>query len=501
MFSFSNADRVGLTIDQSGIRYAKVKNKKGWEIERCGFLPFEQGHILDDQFTALDELRDSIHSWVKAEKLLGATVTVAVPTSQVIIRKLKFDAANARELKQLVELEVETALHLPFETPVYDFIQTGLEDGKQQVLVYASPLKWIQQCMQLLEGAGLKLRQADLASFALARAVQQKLQTSLESTMLIHLDKANIEIYMFHNGYPVFMRVMNEYEQYAIGEDGLAPEVVASMNAEIARLLNFYQYSIHEGESRITHTVITGSLKGRDRFIEAFCDLNAEMRVESVVFDDLTPSAQGVKGDDFRIPFGLAIRDNKPDVINLLPERLVRSKSLPIRLVIAGLIWVIGVAAIFIMYGWNAASIDDKKRQAEALAQSNALLEAELTNLNNQSSSNADPEAVIQAIVQNRQDAVQVLDYLHDQLPVGALLQTLEYAKPGSVALTVKFADMQHIADYLTALRTFEYSGGAALQGYSGTGEEWTARYEMKWKDEAEKQDNGEEVPAANESE
>ncbi|MEK3881706.1 hypothetical protein [Paenibacillus sp. PL2-23] len=51
------------------------------------------------------------------------------------------------------------------------------------------------------------------------------------------------------------------------------------------------------------------------------------------------------------------------------------------------------------------------------------------------------------------------------------------------------------------ALRTFPYSGGALLQGYTGTDTQWTARYEMKWKDQSEQAADGEGGAAANGSE
>ncbi|MEK3881707.1 pilus assembly protein PilM [Paenibacillus sp. PL2-23] len=442
---FASADRVGLTIDQHGIHYAKLKKKKEWEIDKCGFMPFEPGWYQDDQFIAIDEIRHRLLAWVRSEKLTGAAVILTVPTSQVIIRKLTFEASNAKELKQLVELEVETALHLPFQTPVYDFIHTETMNGKQSVLVYASPLKWIQQCVSLLEDAGLKVTEAELASTSLARAIQDKLDTPLESTMLVNLNQTTIEIYMFHKGNPVFMRVMNEYDQLAIGEEGLSQELIGSINAEISRLLSFYQYSIHEGESRITHTIITGDLGGRDRFQTEFSELHPEMEVGYADFAYIGQSMPDILADPYRIPFGLALREKKTTAINLLPERTISKRRAPIQIVVAGSIWIACLIAMASLMAMNHASLESHKQQAESLRQSNALLEQELANLNQQSRADADPEAVIQTILDNRQDTVEVLDDLNDELPAGASLQTLEYSKPGSVALLITICRMWRI--------------------------------------------------------
>lgn len=483
---FEGTNRIGLTIDHKGVRYAKAKKKKTWELEGCGFLPFAPGLIVEDEFIALEEIRNQLKHWVKAEKLVGASVTLAIPTSQVIIRKLNIETSNAKELKQLIELEIETALHLPFEKPVYDYVVTSSVDNKNEVLVYVSPLKWIQQCVSILEHAGLKIKVAELASTALARYVQKNMNTNLESTMLINLDYSNIEIYMFHNSEPVFMRVMNEYEQLSIEEDGLAPELIASINAEISRLLNFYQYSIHEGQSKITHTIVTGNVKGKEQLINEYSLLQPDMQVTSLSFDSSSANLKGEAADDYRIAFGLAIRESKDKRINLLPEKIINKKQYSLQLLVVGALWLVCLIVIISLYAGAHSKINKQNTAAEALTQSNALLEQELSNLNKKSQLETDPESVIKSIQEHRQDAVMVLDQLHDHLPVGAAIQTVEYSKPGALSLIVKFTDMQQIAEYLTVLRTFSFSGGAILQGYTGTDTQQIARFEMKWKDQLE---------------
>ncbi|MGO4347266.1 pilus assembly protein PilM [Paenibacillus sp. MCAF9] len=479
-------NRIGLTIDHTGVRYVKAKKKKGWEIEKSGFLPFAAGLIVEDQFTAVEELRNQLKHWVKAEKLTGAFVTVSIPTSQVIIRKLFIESSNAKELKQLIELEIETALHLPFEKPVYDYVIISSANDRSEVLVYVSPLKWIQQCVALLEGAGLKVKYAELASTALARAIKEKNDTKLESTMLINLDDSNIEIYMFHNSQPVFMRVMNEYEQLAIKETGLAPELIASINAEISRLLNFYQYSIHEGQSKITHTLVTGNVIGKEQLISEFSLLQPDMLVESQSFASSSPQMKGNEADEYRMAFGLAIRENKDKAINLLPERSINKKQFSAQLVVAGVLWFACLIVIVSLYAGASSSLQKQTKAADALTQSNALLEQELANLNKQSQLDVDPESVIKSIREHRQDAVAVLDQLQDHLPALAAIQTMEYSKPGSIALIVKFVDMKDVADYLSVLRTLPFSGGALLQGFTGTETQQIARFEMKWKGQLE---------------
>ena len=90
--------RIGMTIDQSGIRYATLRKKKGWELEKSGFYPFPPGLIVQDGIVNEESLRISIRQWAKQEGLQGSTAVLAVPTSQVIVRRMSIPAVNDKEL-------------------------------------------------------------------------------------------------------------------------------------------------------------------------------------------------------------------------------------------------------------------------------------------------------------------------------------------------------------------------------------------------------------------
>lgn len=108
--------RIGITVDQTGVRYVTVKRKSRGKLERAASLPIPPGIIIEDQIVNSESLSLQVKQWVKAEKLRGASATIAIPTSQIIIRKMRIPSIKPQELRQLVELEVETALRLPLKT-------------------------------------------------------------------------------------------------------------------------------------------------------------------------------------------------------------------------------------------------------------------------------------------------------------------------------------------------------------------------------------------------
>lgn len=475
--------RVGLTIDHGGVRYARVrKRKKGWEIERTGFLPFADGVILEDQFTNMEELRSSLKDWVKKERLNGTSVTLSIPTSQIIIRKLQIGTVSSRELDQLINLEVETALHLPFEDPVYDYIAAGSAEQSTNVLVYASPQKWIKQCIELLESTGLKVKFAELASTAFARAIKAQYKDSLENTMLIHLDKANVEVYMFHQGHPVFMRVINEYDYSGSIDGTFTQELISSINAEISRLLSFYQYSIHDGESRIVQAIIAGELAGRTQLAAELQQAQPDMRVETVELESPLRKRVRRKLDEYMIPFGLAIREKSSPGINLMPERARKTKQIPAKLLIAGILWLLCLGAILALNTNNRLQISDYEHTVQVLKDKAALLQQQVSTQNTEAQADADPEAVVQFINEHRQDAVAVLDELTNRLPYGSRLTSIEYNKPGNLALTFKSPDLTALSTYLSSLRAMSFVGNVHLQSFADNNGQWVGSYEVTWK-------------------
>lgn len=474
--------QYGLTIDHGGVRYAQVKRKKkGWEIDRTGFLPFADGVILEDQFTGVDELRGRLKEWVKKERLQGKSIHLSIPTSQIIIRKLQIATANPKELDQLIDLEVETALHLPFLNPVYDYIAAGSEEQATNILLYASPQNWIKQCIELLQSAGLKVKHAELPSTAFARAIQAQYKDSLEDTILVHLDDANVEVYMFHEGNPVFMRVINEYD-YSGSEDGsFTPELITSINAEIARLLNFYQYSIHDGQTRINQAIIAGAKQGRNQLAAALNQAQPDMKVETIELQSSTRKKSRLRADEFIIPYGLAIKDKKSKAINLMPVKTNHAKRIPAKLVAAFMVWLLILGTILAWYMNNSAQISDLKHEAQVLQDQSALLEQQMTKMNSSATHADDPQAVIAAITSARQDAVAVLDELNKRLPAGAGIATIAYSKPGSITMSVKLNDLKSISDYLVSLRAMPFAGQAVIQTFANNNGQWLASYEVSW--------------------
>ncbi|WP_433945231.1 pilus assembly protein PilM [Paenibacillus sp. SN-8-1] len=482
----SGNKHIGLTVDPGGIRYVIVAKKNIWEVERCGHFPFPKGVVNGEGFHATDDLHEQLKFWVKQEKLQGSTATISIPTSHMIIRKLSVETGNPKEITQLVGLEVETTLHLPFTDPVYDFIPVESTDSSTEVLVYASRPGWVVECNELLNDIGIKVKHAEVSSTALARTIQNVQDIPFQDTLLLYFGKEGTEVYLFHNNHPVFMRVINEYQHEELKEQGLTPEIISDINAEISRLLNFYQYSIQNGGSRITEVIVSGEVQGREQFVSLLQLEQPDIQVN--VFD--------FEATDYIIPFGLAVRENKDKYINLLRQTKFSYRRIPTYLLMVGIAWIIGLSIILTLILVNKSAISENQATIKELEIQSSKLEQELVKLENGSNSVTDPNKVLEYIKENKQYSYKVWDELQLLLPEGSSIKQVDYSKPGTLAVSIQTADMKGISDYLVSLRAASFVNDVRLQNFTNnSGLDWSANYSIQWKssprDEAAQQEGG----------
>ncbi|MDI4644322.1 pilus assembly protein PilM [Cohnella hashimotonis] len=458
----SGAKTIGLTLDPSGARLVKLKKKKTWEIERVSVLPLPPGLFEEDRISDYTEARSLLTDWIRKEKLQGQSVTLSFPTSHVIVRRLRIQSTSDRDLAGLVALEVETTLHLPFEDPVHDFIKLGTEAESTNVLVFAASRQLIQSYTDMVEGAGLKVSGIELSATALARAIRELQDEKFGETMLVNLDASALEIYMFHGGHPVFLKTIALYGQSDM--DGVLSEgQLSELTAEIARMLNFYQFSIHEGNARITEALIVGSDQGRNQLLAVLQQSQPEVNIRAFSFDTYA-TQHTYSADDNRVAVGLALWHQDKQRINLMPRIDREARLYPVILAASLAVWVLAVGAVSYYYFDNKSELKAGETTISQLNDQIALLQSGLEAQNSQQSGQTNPLKVIEDIRGNRRDAVAILTELEGKLPSGSRLQSVSYSSLGQIGLTVQVSDFDSASRYLFDLKHMSFAASAQLQ-------------------------------------
>lgn len=482
---------AGLAIEQTGIHFIGLNNKS-WEVRKKKFLPLLPGMIVENQVADSQALLDWVKQWVKKEGLRGSRVSLSIPPSQIIIRKMSIASTIDKQVEQLVKLEVETGLYLPFENPVYDYVTTDVDENESHLLVFAAPRQWIQDYVDVLENAGLKVNNVEVSATALARSIAMGHGEDFTETLLIQLEKSLLDIYMFHEGNPVFIRTINLYDlnqgSPVVGNDNLgtadymaeaaatmtleehpeehlSPEQMVEITAEISRMLNFYQYSLHDGSTRIKNVLITGSPQVRKQLNDELVKSLTDIEIIPISLDQLSDSAvPDPELNHYRVAAGAALRSGSAKAIDLLPKEDREALLFPyVAMALVG-IWLLASIGTGIYYAANKGEISNGKEQIQGLQDRTTLMQVELAKLTNGGTGQLDRNAVIEELLKHKTDAVSILDELLKGLPKGAVFRDILYTQGASVALTVNVVTMEDASSYLKQLRGMSFVKGASIQ-------------------------------------
>lgn len=454
-------NRAGLSIDQSGIRYVRL-NKKTKGIVKRFFVPLEPGVMEDNQIRDLEVLKQQLKTAVAHEKIKGTEVFLTIPPSQMIIRKLSVPTTNKKQLDSFVQLEVETGLYLPFEHPVYDFIVTNTGDDLTEVLVFASPYDMIQTYVEVVQEAGLHVAGVEISGISLSRLITEGYNQNFAETMIIHQEDSYIDVYMFHQGYPVFMRTLSLDEVNEI-HDGMAPLKLDEISAEISRMLNFYQYSLYDGEARINKIIITGHKQVRQILVHQLSNFLPEITVREETFDQLIDEMNpGSDANNYRLALGAALKPYGGFDIDLIP-RIDKSVLFSrVSKIFIG-VWVAGAMLLGTVYLLNHSKVNNQEQQLAILLEQNQSIEEELRSLSTLSKRQTEWEEAIQNIKTYRNSPVTMLRELRVNLPDGAVLKDVGYTYGSTIEISLTIPQMGQASEYLSSLRQMSFTKEAMI--------------------------------------
>ena len=447
---------TGLSIEQSGIRYVRLA-KKTKDIEKHFFLPLESGVMEENQIRDRDALYTQLKTAVTNEKLKGTEVFLSVPPSQMVIRKLSVPTTNGKQLEQFIQLEVETGLHLPFEHPVYDSMVTGTGDEETEILVFATPREVIQMYVDVVEEAGLKVAGVEISGTALSRLITFGTTREFGETMLIQLEASYLDVYMFRKGHLVFMRTLSLYDLAGDGGE-ISSLKLDEISAEIARMLNFYQYSLQDGEARIEEIIVTGQDQLRQKLtFELSTSLPEILVTEEAFLRTDTQLPADADYNEYRLAAGAALKPIGSYNINLFPREDKEALYFPyVAMILVG-VWIIGVAATGSFYIVNKGEISNQEQRITALQEQRQSIEDELRLVNVSGLSPLDRKEVIQEIREYRDSPVSMLKELEHHLPQGALLRNVGYTYGSAMEITLYTPQMEQASEYLSSLREMSF--------------------------------------------
>ncbi|MDX8290004.1 pilus assembly protein PilM [Metabacillus indicus] len=256
------------TIKDDAIRYAELKQAEPLMMGMCEERLLPEGLIRGGVIQDFDTLSLILDECVSEWGIKGRKVRFTVPDSHVVIRKVNVPGDLIDdEIRGHLYVEIGSSIHLPFDEAVFDYIVTGRTDKELHLLLFASSEELVRSYSDLFDTAGLKPDAADISPLCQYRFyLNQKPKVDhAASVMLIQYDLSGVNLSIFQQEQPVFMRNI-EVEKNVRELDSMSGTMTVEdfrlqaneIIKEIDHVLNFYRFSLNQGNDEVSSFILTG---------------------------------------------------------------------------------------------------------------------------------------------------------------------------------------------------------------------------------------------------
>src|SRR5690625_3447760 len=276
MISFGKSKRTAnLVIDDYVIRMVENNGKDLTSIKIIKEKPIplntiENGKIVDE-LAFFDFMKEVVQAWGIKKR----NVRFYVPHTLVIMREIELpEEVKQDEIKQYITMEIGNTIHFPFENPVFDVYEIPQTEQVDKVTVLAAPEEEIIKYTEIFADVKLTPVAVDVQALGVYRYFlhQQGQLPSDKVYMFVELNLTSINISIFHQHKLEFLRYqpltisVNDWQSnkkesiewiFTGDEISLFGEIEDQIN-EIERLMNFYRFSLHQGEKTVTDIILLG---------------------------------------------------------------------------------------------------------------------------------------------------------------------------------------------------------------------------------------------------
>ena len=232
--------RVGLDFAQTLMAAAQVKGARQSQVlTSTAVQPLPEGLVSEGEILDVTALASQLKSFWKKNHFVGRRVLLGVANQKIIVRTMEFPILDEAELRAAVEFEAQEQIPIPVEEAVLDYQIAATftaEDGsaRQRILLVAAEREMIRPFLQVARKAGLTVDGIDLQAFALARALAQRPDFSIEAdgqnggaTVLLGIGSGITNLVVVIGDTPQFTRVIS------LGSESLIQALATDRNVDV----------------------------------------------------------------------------------------------------------------------------------------------------------------------------------------------------------------------------------------------------------------------------
>lgn len=332
---FGKGGVVGLELDTGLIRAVEVRGKNGGaRVVAGGQVQIPENAVVDGIVQDAGVVSDALQKlWAKAG--IGSRhVVLGMFNQGVMMRLINFPKVPRDKLERAIRLQAGEYFPIPLSQVILDFAVVGeveTDDGAQfEVLLVAARRAQLEQSLEALHQAKLKIDMVDATPLALMRTLPQDKMSGTTvmvdmamglSTLLLMIDgmprfarviPVNLKQYVDTVGENIDVRVDHQQYVAAALEKGRGEETFTDWGSTVA----------NEIRASISYFVKQGSIADVDRIILSgkgakvtglsellTDDLNLPVEVVQTM-TNVKPNGKadsGIDGPDFAVCVGLAL--------------------------------------------------------------------------------------------------------------------------------------------------------------------------------------------------
>lgn len=331
---FNNKPNLFIMFKDKSIFYMIYDDQKKQIIEQDQIL-LDQPVLIDGQLTNDALVKKRLELLVQEKKLKNAKASFILPDHFSMIRKEEIPVQlEEKEIENYISLHLNSSIRLPFDSPKIDFQVIEKTEDKQYILLTAYPKEQVKIYQNLLEDVRLQAYVADFSYLSVYRAFinsEKGFHSKDDHLLLIQWHPFDSSLSVFHDDIPQFHRHTN-FTRFAqswkqnkegvwewSGSDQELEQVIDEQLNAIERFLDFYKFSVMNGEKMVTKVLLTGNFPKLDYLYDRLND-----RIDIKLMKLELPLAL----DQVFAPlYGLISKENDTNKINKKLKKKVKKHS------------------------------------------------------------------------------------------------------------------------------------------------------------------------------
>ncbi|MCK5259775.1 MAG: pilus assembly protein PilM [Candidatus Omnitrophica bacterium] len=416
---------VSLSGDNLKLAYAKVSPTRK---ELVDLVSYEIQGLSDDEITK------SIRSSLDSLKLYSPEVIVTVPSHATIAKNIEIPSLDAREIREIVDLQA--GRHTPYsrEEIVIDYINIGAyRENYTKILLIIVTLSVIRRQIDILERAGLRVEKVYFTPEVITRLSSSALKIGQAGTVqtLIHVDAHFTDFINICKGEVIFIRSIPIGKQHLTSEQD---RYQMRFVDEVKKSLETYQSE--DIGSMPEEIILMGSIREESELQDLLSKM-LYMPIKYFPYLDQSPMASqelkkslSVGQDSFLDVIAPLITPARIQ-INLIPEEIKLRKKFEEKskdLVTAGVYIMTILAMLCLMLiskiYFKAAYLNDLSETYEPVIQASKRLEKDFSQMR-----------LIKRELKDRHIAIGALAELYDLIPTDIQINGIKFSLQGRFSI------------------------------------------------------------------